>query len=322
MVTTENLVIIGSGPAGLTAALYSARANIRPVLIEGAWGGGVSGGQLMNAGAVENFPGQLGDVDGPDLIAKMREQVGAYKLATISADARRVNLGVRPFEVTCSNGSVIATNAIIVATGAMVKRLPLPSEKKFWEKGISACAICDGGLPLFRNNRLAVIGGGDASVTEALHLTQFGSKVYLIHRRDKLRASRIMQDRVLNNPKIEVLWNKTVVEFFGNEFLQGLSLRDEITGATTLLEVRGAFEAIGHLPNTQFLEGQLAVDSSGNIISRPGGTQTSVEGVFAAGDIADRRYRQAITAAASGCMAAIDAEHWLGEKNLLDSALD
>lgn len=317
MGNTEKLVIIGSGPAGLTGALYSARANIRPVLIEGAWGAGVTGGQLMNAGIVENFPGQPSGVDGPDLIAKMREQVSAYKLTTIAADAGKINLGVWPFEILCSNGSDIKASSIIVATGAMVKRLPLPSEKKFWEKGVSACAICDGGLPLFRNNLLAVIGGGDAAVSEALHLTQFGSKVYLIHRRDRLRASRIMQDRVLNNPKIEVLWNKTVVEFFGNEFLQGLSLRDEITGATTLLEVQGAFEAIGHLPNTQFLEGQLAVDSSGNISTRPGGTQTSVEGVFAAGDVADRKYRQAITAAASGCMAAIDAEHWLGEKNLL-----
>jgi thioredoxin reductase (NADPH) len=313
----EKLTIIGSGPAGLTAALYAARANIHPVLIEGARVGGISGGQLMNAGVVENFPGQPKGLAGPMLIAQMREQLAAYAFTTIAADVTSVDLKARPFTLRCSNGQTIESGAILIATGAMVRRLPLPSEVKFWEKGISACAICDGGLPLFRNNRLAVIGGGDSAAEEALFLTRFGSKVYLIHHRDKLRASRILQDRVMENPKIEMLWNKTVTEFHGDEFLSGLTLKDEKTGELSRLEVRGAFEAIGHLPNTNFLVGHVDLDASGHILTRQGMTSTSVDGVFTAGDVADRRYRQAITASGSGCMAALDAERWLQEQGLL-----
>ena len=313
----EKLIVIGSGPAGLTAVLYAARAKITPLLIEGARNGGAAGGQLMSAGVVENFPAQLAGVNGPKLIELLREQISRYDFTALSADVTNVNLKSRPFEVECSSGRRLEANALIVATGSFVRRLPLLSEEKFWERGISACAICDGGLPLFRNMPLAVIGGGDSAAEEALHLSRFGSKIYMVHRRDNLRASRILQERVLDNPKIEILWNKTVVEFVGNDFLTGISLHDEKTGGTIHLEVAGAFEAIGQVPNTHFLAGQLEQDADGHVRNRPGTTHTSVDGVFAAGDVADRRYRQAITASASGCMAAMDAERWLQENKFL-----
>jgi thioredoxin reductase (NADPH) len=313
----EKLIIIGSGPAGLTAALYAARANINPVIIEGARTGGIAGGQLMIAGKVENFPAVTQEVDGPGLIQLMRNQLKVYNLQVIPADVKEANLKERPFTVTCSNGQRFETQAIIVASGATAKRLPLASEEKYWGKGISACAVCDGALPMFRNKVLAVIGGGDTAAESALHLTQFGSRVHIIHRSNKLRASKIMQSRVVNTAKIEVRWNATVVEFLGNGALTGLKIKNEITGGLSELEVHGAFEAIGQSPNTSFLSNQLGLDDSGHIKTEPGTAVTSVEGVFAAGDIADKRYRQAITASGSGCMAAMDAERWLMEKNLL-----
>lgn len=313
----ENLVIIGSGPAGLTAMLYAARAKISPFLIDGARIGGIPGGQLMSAGMVENFPALPHGVEGPKIIALMREQIGTYTFNALSADVSRVDLQTRPFKIECPNDKHIETNALIVASGSLMRRLPLSSEEKFWEKGISACATCDGGLPLFRNKPLAVIGGGDSAAEEALLLTRFGSKVFMIHHRDKLRASQILQDRVFSNPKIEILWNKTVVEFLGEDFLSGLRLKDEKTGEIVQLDVSGAFEAIGQRPNTQFLINQLELDATGHIRTMPGTTHASVDGVFAAGDVADNRYRQAITASASGCMAALDAERWLMEQNLL-----
>jgi thioredoxin reductase (NADPH) len=212
------------------------------------------------------------------------------------------------------NGDVHRARALIVATGATARRLPLESEGRLWTKGISACAVCDGALPIFRNKSLAVIGGGDSAVEEALHLTQFGSNVYMIHRRDQLRASKIMQKRATEHPKIEILWNKVVVEFMGDSLLNGLKLKDTVTGDISELSVAGAFEAIGHVPNTEFLKGQLDTTDNGYVITKLDSTATSVEGVFAAGDVQDAKYRQAITAAGSGCMAAIEAERWLAER--------
>jgi thioredoxin reductase (NADPH) len=290
---------------------------MNPLIVEGARTGGIAGGQLMVAGKVENFPAIPQDVDGPGLIQLMRNQINAYNLRVISADVKEVNLTTRPFTVGCSNGRHFETHAIIVASGATARRLPLASEEKYWGKGISACAVCDGALPMFRNKALAVIGGGDTAAESALHLTQFGSKVYLIHHHNKLRASRIMQYRIVNTPKIEVLWNASVAEFLGNDVLSALRLKNEITGTLSELEVYGAFEAIGQVSNTTFLAGQLGLDDSGHITTEAETTATSVEGVFAAGDIVDKRYRQAITASGSGCMAAMDAERWLMEKNLL-----
>jgi thioredoxin reductase (NADPH) len=313
----EKLVIIGSGPAGLTAALYAARANLNPLIIEGARSGGLAGGQLMAAGKVENFPALPQSPDGPALIQLMQDQVRSYDVRIISADAVETTLASRPFAVRCSNGNTFETEALIIASGAMARRLPIGSEEKFWGVGVSACAVCDGALPMFRSKPLAVIGGGDAAAESALHLAQFGSKVYLIHHRDTLRASKIMQHRVLTNQKIEVLWNKSIVEFLGDGALHGLLLRDQKTGELSELEVSGAFEAIGQLPNQGFLKSQLKLDESGHIWNEPGTSLTSIEGVFVAGDVADRKYRQAITAAGSGCMAAMDAERWLHEKGLL-----
>jgi thioredoxin reductase (NADPH) len=313
----EKIVIIGSGPAGLTAVLYTARANLNPLLIEGAQRGGIAGGQLMNAGVVENFPGFPLGLDGPELISLMYRQVKNYTVSIVSADVIETDLSARPMKVTCSDKTCYETHALIIAAGASALRLPIESEKRFWGKGISACAICDAGLPIFRNRDLAVIGGGDTAAEEALYLTNFTSKVYLIHRRDTLRASKIMQNRVFKNSKIEILWNKTVVEFLGKEFLSGLRLKDAVTGNITTLEVKGAFEALGQLPNTSFLKDQLELDAAGYVRNRAETTLTSVEGVFVAGDIADKKYRQAVTASGSGCMAAMDAERWLGENGLL-----
>jgi len=226
-------------------------------------------------------------------------------------DVAGVDLLNRPFTVTTTGGSAFRTKALIIATGATARRLPLESEKKLWGRGISACAVCDGGLPVFRNNPLAVIGGGDSAIEEAHHLTQFASKVYLIHRRDKLRASSIMQKRAAEHPKIGIIWNKTVEEFIGDAMITGLRLKDTIDGSLSELPVAGAFEAIGHTPNTGFLDGQLELDDAGYLVVTPGRATTSIEGVFAAGDVRDPVYRQAVAAAGSGCMAALEAERWL-----------
>ncbi len=314
----EKLVIVGSGPAGLTAALYAARANIAPLLVEGAQSGGIAGGQLMIANHVENFPAFPNGVEGPELIRLMREHVQMFGLRVIAADVVEANLQSRPFVLTCSNKERIETHSVIIATGAAARRLPLESEQRFWGRGVSACAICDGALPIFRNKLLAVIGGGDTAAESALHLCQFGSKVFIVHRRSQLTASRIMQQRVAGHPKVEILWNKSVVEFRGDEVLSSVLLKDETTGNTQVLEVNGAFEAIGQLPNTAFLGNQVRMEESGHVRTKPGTSLTSVDGVFAAGDVTDRKYRQAITASGSGCMAATDAERWLLEKGLAD----
>ncbi len=307
----EKVIILGSGPAGLTAAIYTARANLTPLVFEGFQSGGMPGGQLMTTGVVENFPGFSKGIDGQALMAEMRQQAINLGARLIMEDITSVLIDKRPFTLVSMSNQEFETDSLIVATGATARRLPLDSEKKLWTKGISACAVCDGALPIFRDKELAVIGGGDAAVEEATHLTQFGSKVYLIHRRDQLRASHIMQQRALEHPKIEILWNKVVEEFLGNEMLTGLRLKDTKSGEESELKVAGAFEAIGHTPNTSFLSGQLDTTDTGYIITHADSTETSVEGVFAAGDVQDSKYRQAISAAGSGCMAAIECERWL-----------
>ncbi|MCX7726086.1 MAG: thioredoxin-disulfide reductase [Chitinispirillaceae bacterium] len=308
---SEKIIIIGSGPAGLTAAIYTARANLNPLLFEGFQMGGIPGGQLMITNIVENFPGFPEGILGSELMSKMKEQALKYGTRIITDDIVEVDLNKRPFSLTSSNGEKYTTEALIIATGAQARRLPLESEKRLWGRGVSACAVCDGALPIFRNQELAVIGGGDTAAEEALHLTTFGSKVYLIHRRDELRASKIMQQKLENNPKIEILFNKVVEEFLGDTKLTGLKLRDTKNNSISELKVAGAFEAIGHEPNTGFLKGQINMDENGYIKTIPGTTKTNIEGVFACGDVQDPKYRQAITASGSGCMAAIDAEKWL-----------
>ncbi|MBD3346002.1 MAG: thioredoxin-disulfide reductase [Chitinivibrionales bacterium] len=313
----ENVIIIGSGPAGFTSAVYTARANINPLLFEGFQVGGMPGGQLMITNIVENFPGFPSGINGQELMMNMRLQAANYGARLVTEDVSEVKCDARPFKVISASGQEYEAHALIVATGATARRLPYKSEKRLWGKGISACAVCDGGLPIFRNKELAVIGGGDSAVEEAVHLTQFGSKIYIIHRRDELRASKIMQQRALKHPKIEIVWNKIVDEFLGDQTLSGLRLKDTKTGELSELPVVGAFEAIGHVPNTDFLKAQITTDDFGYIKTECDSTVTSVEGVFAAGDVQDRKYRQAVTAAGSGCMAAIEAEHWLQEKGHL-----
>ncbi|MBD3321966.1 MAG: thioredoxin-disulfide reductase [Chitinivibrionales bacterium] len=313
----EKIIIIGSGPAGLTAAIYASRADIGPLLFEGFQTGGMPGGQLMTTGKVENFPGFPDGVDGQELMMNMRRQAENHGCRIVTEDVSEVKCDGCPFTVVSSSGTEYESCGVIIATGATARRLPYESEKKLWGKGISACAVCDGGLPIFRNKELAVIGGGDSAVEEAAHLTRFGSKVYMIHRRDELRASKVMQERAMKHPKIEILWNKVVEEFLGDEALRGLKLKDTKTGELSELPVAGAFEAIGHIPNSEILHGCVQTDGSGYIITRPDSTATSVEGLFAAGDVQDSKYRQAVSAAGSGCMAAIEAERWLQDKGHL-----
>lgn len=306
----ENLIIIGSGPAGHTAAIYAARARLNPLMFEGMFAAGVAaGGQLTTTTDVENYPGFL-EISGPALMDKMREQslhCGA-RIATETVD--KVDLSQRPFTVW-AGGVEYKANALIISTGATAKRMHLPGEENLWEKGISACAVCDGSLPFFRNKVLAVVGGGDSAVEEASYLTKFASKVLMIVRRDVLRASKVMQERAKNNPKIEILFNTLPLEVLGEKSVTGLKIKNAQTNLETVLEVGGLFYAIGHLPNTTFLEGQLELDETGYIKTKAGSTKTSVQGVFAAGDVQDKVYRQAVTSAGTGCMAALDAEHFL-----------
>ncbi len=307
----ETVIIIGSGPAGLTSAIYTARANLSPLLFEGFQAGGMPGGQLMTTGVVENYPGFPKGIDGQRLMMDMRQQAENLGTRFIMEDIISVSLDKRPFEIISMSNKEYLADTIIIATGATARRLSMDSEKRLWSKGVSACAVCDGALPIFRDKELAVIGGGDAAIEEADHLTKFGSKVYLIHRRDELRASKIMQKRALNHPKIEILWNKVVEEFLGEDSLSGLKLKDTKTGEFSELHIAGVFEAIGHVPNTKLLQGQIDTNEKGYIVTKSDSTKTSIEGVFAAGDVQDAKYRQAITAAGSGCMAAIECEHWL-----------
>jgi thioredoxin reductase (NADPH) len=315
--TVENVVIIGSGPAGYTAAIYAARANLKPVMFEGFQAGGIPGGQLMTTTEVENFPGFPEGITGPKLMERMKAQAERWGTECYTEDVIEVDLSQRPFTIQSSDRTVRA-HSIIISTGATAKRLGLPSEHHFWSNGISACAICDGATPIFKNEELAVIGGGDSAVEEAIYLTKYGSHVYLLVRRESLRASKAMQDRALNNPKITILWNTEAVDAFGGGGkMEGLKVRNNQTGEERDLPVRGLFYAVGHQPNTSLFQGQLELDEIGYIAVKPGSVATSVDGVFAAGDVQDHVYRQAITAAGTGCMAALLAERWLSEHNLI-----
>lgn len=316
--TVENVVIIGSGPAGYTAAIYAARANLKPLMFEGFQAGGLPGGQLMTTTEVENFPGFPEGITGPKLMDRMKAQAERWGTECYTEDVTEVDLSQRPFMIRSSEREVKA-HSIIIATGATAKRLNLPAEAQYWSNGISACAICDGATPIFKAEELAVVGGGDSAAEEAAYLTKYGSHVHLLVRREQMRASKAMQDRVLNNPKITVHWNVQPADVFGeNGRMDGVKLQNTQTGEESELRVRGLFYAIGHTPNTSLFKGQLDLDEVGYIITKPNSVATSVEGVFAAGDVQDHEYRQAITAAGTGCMAALLAERWLAERHLIE----
>jgi thioredoxin reductase (NADPH) len=354
---TEKVVIIGSGPAGWTAAIYAARANLKPLVFEGAFtqqnaaNGTLPLGQLNLTTEVENFPSwpavepsvlqQFSEAalpperyagvkasfytskmkhhgkrsaNGPELMEYMRQQAINFGTRVVTDDIVKVDFGRHPFMLHSSEGQTVHTLTVVVATGARANYLGLPSEEHFKNNGVSACAVCDGALPRFRNRPVIVIGGGDSAVEESMYLSKFANPVLLVHRRDKLRASQIMQQRALNNPRIVPKWNRVLIEVLGNEDdgVTGAILKDTLAEEPETVEASGVFLAIGHTPNTHFLQGQVKLDESGYIVwTRPQRTYTSVEGVFAAGDVADSHYRQAVTAAGTGCMAALDAERWL-----------
>lgn len=300
----QNVVIIGSGPAGLTAAIYTARANLFPLLIEG-W---QSGGQLTTTTDVENYPGFAKGIMGPELMKEMRAQAERFGSEFLTGDVTAVDFTQRPFSITIDGERAIQTKTVIIATGASAIQMGLPNEKRLTGHGVSTCATCDGFF--FRGKELMVVGGGDSAIEEAIFLTKFATKVSLVHRRDKLRASKIMQQRAMNNEKIAFAWNTVVEDILGDKVVTGVRLKNIVTGKTTELSCAGVFVAIGHRPNTTLFTGQLDMDEKGYIRTHQT-TSTSVPGVFAAGDVQDSHYRQAITAAGTGCMAAIDAERFL-----------
>ncbi|MCL6756686.1 MULTISPECIES: thioredoxin-disulfide reductase [Candidatus Rhabdochlamydia] len=311
------LVIIGSGPAALTATIYAARANLEPIVFEGFASGPV-GGQLMTTTDVENFPGFPEGIQGPELMDRMRKQAVRFGAQILTEDVIAVELEKRPFMIKGRRTS-IQVDALVIATGAIARRLNVPGagDKEFWQKGVTACAVCDGASPIFRNQDLYVIGGGDTAVEEAIFLTKYGKKVFLVHRREELRASEIMADRVKKNPKIEILWNQELVRIEGDTVVRKVVLKNVKTHQESTFSAGGVFFAIGHDPNTKFLGNQLKLKENNYIHIEPGSSKTSVEGVFAAGDVHDHIYRQAVTAAATGCIAALDAERWLSEKGHL-----
>jgi len=303
----RQLVIVGSGPAGYTAAIYAARAGLEPVVVAGLQ----SGGQLMLTTDVENYPGFPEGLTGPGMMELFQKQAERFGARIVPEDATEIGLGQRPFRVKTAE-SLFSAEALILATGASARWLGLESEERLQNRGVSACATCDGAL--FRGKPMAVVGGGDTAMEEALFLTRFGTRVTVIHRRDELRASKIMQERARKNEKIEFAWNSVVEEVLGEDYVTGVRLRDVVDGGTREIPVEALFVAIGHQPNTQLLKGQLELDSTGYIKVEPGSTRTSVEGAFACGDAMDPTYRQAVTAAGTGCMAAIDSERWLAEQ--------
>ena len=307
----EKIIIIGSGPAGHTAAIYAARANLNPLLFEGFMAAGVAaGGQLTTTTEVENFPG-FTSISGPELMDRMREQSIHCGTRIRTETIVKVDFSHRPFQIWNEDGEKFEAEAVILATGATAKRMMVPGEETYWQRGISACAVCDGALPIFRNQELVVIGGGDTAVEEATYLTKFAAKVHLVHRRDSLRASKAMQQRAFSNPKLNIIWDTVLLAANGKEFLESVRVRNLKTNVESDLIAKGLFYAIGHTPNTEFLAGQLETDESGYLVTLPGTTRTSVPGVFAAGDVQDKKYRQAITSAGTGCMAALDGEHFL-----------
>ena len=313
----ENVVIIGSGPAGYTAAIYAARANLKPFVFEGFQAGGLPGGQLMTTTEVENFPGFPEGITGPELMDRMKAQAERWGAELFTEDVTFVDLSQRPFVVRSEEREVKA-HSIIIATGATARRLGLTSEHQYWSRGISACAICDGATPIFHGAELAVVGAGDSALEEAVYLTKYGSRVHLLVRSEKMRASKTMQDRALSNPKITVHWNTQPVDVVGEgDRMIGIKVRDTQTEEESILAVKGLFYAIGHTPNTSLFKGQLELDDVGYIATKHGSVETSVEGVFAAGDVQDHEFRQAITAAGTGCMAAMLAERWLSANSLI-----
>ncbi|UCG33742.1 MAG: thioredoxin-disulfide reductase [Phycisphaerales bacterium] len=321
--SAEKVVVIGSGPAGWTAAIYAARANLSPLVFEGRPKQSPSlelpGGQLMLTTEVENYPGFSEGVDGPAMMLEFRKQAERFDTRIRTEDIVKVDFSQRPFSLTPDEGEPSKAHAVIVATGAMANWLGLPNEQRLAQSGggVSACAICDGALPIFRGKVLVVFGGGDSAMEESTYLSKFASKVHVIHRRDQLRASKTMQQRVFDNPKIEIVWDTVGVDILGDDKVTGVRLRNVKTDEERTLDCQGVFMAIGHTPNTAFLEGQLELDKKKYIkLTDPFHTCTSVEGVFAAGDVADSVYRQAVTAAGMGCKAAIDAERWLAAKGV------
>ena len=311
----ETMVIIGSGPAGWTAAIYAARAQLDPLVFEGAGSRTmIPGGQLMFTTEVENFPGFKDGINGIDLMMEMRAQAQRFDVRIVTEDIVEVDFSQRPFRLKSSRGKEVTADTVILATGANAKWIGVPNEERLAQSGggVSACAVCDGALPHFRDATLAVVGGGDSAMEDALYLTKFAKEVIVVHRRDEFRASKIMVDRLLANEKVRVEWNKVATEVVGDDVITGLKLKDTVTGEESELEVQGLFVAIGHEPNTGFLRGQVELKDNGYVATPVAWrTETSVPGVFAAGDVFDDYFRQAITAAGTGCMAALEAERWL-----------
>ena len=314
MSDVKNVVIVGSGPAGHTAAIYSARANLSPFMFEGYVMGGSAGGQLTTTTDVENYPGFPDGVEGPELMQLFRKQSERFGTEMVQEDVISADFSQRLFVLKSENREVRA-HSVIISTGAIAKRMGVPNEEKMWNNGMSACAVCDGALPMFRNQPLMVIGGGDTAVEEATYLTKFGSVVYMVHRRDELRASKIMQERALKNPKLEIIWDTVLQDAIGEDYLTGARLKNVKTQEVREMEVTGLFYAIGHTPNTSIFNGQLDLDDAGYIKVKAGTQETNIEGVFAAGDVHDHKYRQAVTAAGTGCAASLEAERWLAEKD-------
>lgn len=313
------VVIVGSGPAGYTAAIYAARANLEPILFEGFFSG-TAGGQLMTTTEVENYPGFPEGVSGPQLMDSLRKQAIRFGTKVLTEDVEKVDFSSGMHEIYGKQHSFLS-NAVIIATGATAKRLDIKGagdgEGGFWQRGVTACAVCDGAMPIFRNQPLFVIGGGDSAIEEAVFLTKFGSIVYLVHRRDQLRASKIMQERAFNHPKIKILWNTVISEIKGDSVVRSVELENVLTNDREEYSAGGVFFAVGHTPNTSFLDEQVELHDNGYIKVVPGTCKTSVDLVFAAGDVQDHVYRQAVTAAGSGCMAAIEAERALLDRGLI-----